>query len=412
MPPKKSTREQDTTPGPFIVSNAMPGDGRPHMFKYSSMVGVAGALQMKNMSSGFMKEDRHSYWNRRPANVDAVMDELQAKRRKLYQKGPEDLDQSGEANGDVEMEAGKLEPVEDKLADATAKTEQADEDDEDENSDNSDDEGRKTDVKGKSRENVSCADQPGSTYRLILMLLSQGRGNLPHPSRVLVVHPGSRTLRIGRADDEAPLDIPYCIARRMAREALPATEPPFSAASSEALDETKLENLRYDLKARMRILNLRGTTGGSIAAAEYNSTVKPQPVMDEEDEERIQWTQVPESSPPSVYCGEDALHLPNPNAHGYKMRYPYRKGTFNTRDYSCLDELLGDIADIWAYALGKLGIKPLDAEKYSVMLLIPDRYSDIYVKNMCDLVLKTMGFAQLLVHQVSIVRLLWSIIRS
>lgn len=186
----------------------------------------------------------------------------------------------------------------------------------------------------------------------------------------------------------------------MAREALPDTEQPFSSASSEALDETKLENLRYDLKARMRVLNLRGTTSGSVAAAEYNSTVKPQPVMDEEDEERINWTQVPESTPPSAYFGEEALHLPNPVSHGYKLRYPYRKGTFNTREYSSLNELLGDIVDIWSYALQRLEIRPLDAEKYSVMLLVPDRYSEVYVRNMCDLVLKTMGFAQLIVHQV------------
>lgn len=185
----------------------------------------------------------------------------------------------------------------------------------------------------------------------------------------------------------------------MAREALPDTEPPFSMASSEALDETKLENLRYDLKARMRILNLRGTTSGSIAAAEYNSTVKPQPVMDEEDEERIKWTEVPES-PPEAYFGEEALHLPNPVSHGYKLRYPYRMGTFNTRDYSSLNELLGDIEAIWSYALDKLGIRLLDAEKYSVMLLVPDRYSEVYVRNMCELVLRTIGFAQLIVHQV------------
>lgn len=157
MPPKKSSREHDTTPGPFATSNAMPGDGRPHMFKYSSMIGVAGALQMKNMSSAFMKEDRHTYWNRRPANVDAVMEELQAKRRKLYQKGPEDLEQnaSGE-NGDVDMDAGKLEPVEDKLAEAAAKEEQADDNEQDDDSAASDNEenGPKTDVKGKSREKV------------------------------------------------------------------------------------------------------------------------------------------------------------------------------------------------------------------------------------------------------------------
>lgn len=187
----------------------------------------------------------------------------------------------------------------------------------------------------------------------------------------------------------------------MAKEALPSSEPPFVDASSEALDDMKLENLRYDLKARMRILNLRGTTGGSIAAAEYNSTVQPQPVQDEEDEDRIAWTSVPETSPPSAFFGQEALHLVNPVQHGYKLRYPYRKGTFNTRDYSSLDELLGDIVEIWAYALANLGIKATDADQYSVILLIPDRYSEVYVRHMCELVLKTMGFAQLLVHQVS-----------
>jgi actin-related protein 8 len=227
------------------------------------------------------------------------------------------------------------------------------------------------------------------------------QASLSHPSKVLIVHPGSRILRIGRASDASPIDIPYCIARKLPREALPATEIPFSKASSSALDETKLENLRYDLKARMRILNLRGTTAGSTIAAEFNGTVQPLPVDDEDDEDKIKWTQVPESDPPAAYFGLEALHLPNPTKSGYKLRYPYRKGIFNTRDYTSVEELHGDIVDIWAYALEKLDIRAKDAEQYSVILLIPDRYSDIYVRHMCDLVLKTMGFAQLIVHQVS-----------
>lgn len=379
------------------------------MFKYSSMIGVAGALQMKNMSSGFMKEDRHSYWNRRPANVDAVMESLKAKRRKLYQKGPEDKnDEEGAA---MEEEPGKLEDPEKKLEDAHIKAEQAaQEDDDDKDSeDNSDSDGdddsaaaeRKADMKGKGRDNVSFGYCRSTEMQAdIDVFITQGRGNLPDPSKVLIVHPGSRMLRIGRSTDAAPLDIPYCIARKMAKEALPAEEVPFSSASSEALDDMKLENLRYDLKARMRILNLRGTTAGSIAAAEYNATVTPTPVTEDEDEDRIAWTEVPESSPPDAYFGEEALHLPNPVSHGFKLRYPYRKGNFDTRDYSSLEEVLGDIVDIWTHALEKLGIKALEAEQYSVMLLIPDRYADVYVRNMCELVLKTMGFAQMIVHQV------------
>ena len=123
------------------------------------MIGVAGALQMKNMSSGFMKEDRHSYWNRRPANVDTVMESLKAKRRKLYQKGPEDLGDDENENGDVTMGEGKLEDVDDKLAATQMKAEQAqeDEDNDSDNSNDSDDSAtaeRKADAKGKGRDNV------------------------------------------------------------------------------------------------------------------------------------------------------------------------------------------------------------------------------------------------------------------
>lgn len=118
------------------------------------MVGVAGALQMKNMSSAFMKEDRQSYWNRRPANADQVMERLKAKRRKLFQKGPEDPNGSEEQNDDADMEGTKLEDATDMLADAAAK-EEADEQEDGSDSDASDAEERKTSAKGKGRDTVS-----------------------------------------------------------------------------------------------------------------------------------------------------------------------------------------------------------------------------------------------------------------
>jgi hypothetical protein len=169
MPPKK---KDDTTPGPVMVTNAMPGDGRPHMFKYSSLVGVAGALQMKNMSSAFMKEDRNSYWNRRSSNANAVIDTLREKRRKLYQKGPEDKDDDENANHvhDVEMQGEEAQAPEDKLAQAGRQGSRADndddEDDEDSDSDASSSAGTaKKKMKGKSREK--------DAVRLILLLRFQ-----------------------------------------------------------------------------------------------------------------------------------------------------------------------------------------------------------------------------------------------
>jgi hypothetical protein len=49
--------------------------------KYSSLLGVGGALQSKNMSSTFIKDDKQSYWTRRNTNADHVMGEMRQKKR-------------------------------------------------------------------------------------------------------------------------------------------------------------------------------------------------------------------------------------------------------------------------------------------------------------------------------------------
>lgn len=49
--------------------------------KYSSLLGVGGALQSKNMSSTFVKDDKQSYWTRRNTNADHVLGEMRQKKR-------------------------------------------------------------------------------------------------------------------------------------------------------------------------------------------------------------------------------------------------------------------------------------------------------------------------------------------
>lgn len=177
------------------------------------------------------------------------------------------------------------------------------------------------------------------------------------------------------------------------------------SSRNKELSEDSLEILRLDLRARMRIMKLRGTTGGSAAAKEYNDTVRGQPVAPEQDDFPITWIDPSSSSDPpakEVYFGEEALRLVDPEPNGYSVRYPYRSGTFNTECYTLPQELLGDIMAIWLDALQtKLEISPRDLDQYSVVLLIPDLYQHVYVKEMCELMLKTMGFAQIILQQVS-----------
>ena len=51
------------------------------------------------------------------------------------------------------------------------------------------------------------------------------------------------------------------------------------------------------------------------------------------------------------------MRIPNHEENGYKLRYPFSRGGFNTTDYASSQELLGDIERIWLGTLEEeLGI--------------------------------------------------------
>ena len=107
---------------------------------------------------------------------------------------------------------------------------------------------------------------------------------------------------------------------------------------------------------------------------------------------------------------------------GYTIRRPYDRGVFNTKDYSSSQELLGDIERIWLTTLEeeleitKEELKvswwgatragrarpdaPEPRQDYSAILIIPDLYDHVYIREMTDLVLKWIGFKQLCLQQV------------
>ena len=229
---------------------------------------------------------------------------------------------------------------------------------------------------------------------------------MPDPSKVLIIHPGSRYLRFGRATDTIPYEVPNCIARKTRT---PASHQNGHSSGQAAptfrvrdMDDEKLEILKLDLRARMRIMKLRGTSGGSIAASEYNATVVAEDVPAEVDEAPITWSEE-SGTDKEVYFGDEALHLPEPEKHGWAVKWPYIKGRFNTQMYASSRELLGDIMDIWLHALEEhCGVKANELKEYNVILLIQDLYDHLYIQEMSDLVLRTMGFAQLIIHQASL----------
>lgn len=244
-------------------------------------------------------------------------------------------------------------------------------------------------------------------------------------SKVIVIHPGSRFLRIGRASDVTPATIPNVIARkhkppvpqptlvegisrpRKDRErghvstvVQPGDEYSVGLASDDPFD-AKVAAIQVSLRDRMRFYKLRVTTNAATVASQFNEQFKPETIPEANDPFRIDWITSPGEEP--FLVGDKALRLSDPAELGYVLRWPIYGGNFNTRDYTSNQELLSDIETIISTTLDeKFRITPKNYKEHSIVLVIPDFYDRTYVQCMVRMLLVSMGFKQLCVQQESL----------
>jgi actin-related protein 8 len=131
-------------------------------------------------------------------------------------------------------------------------------------------------------------------------------------SKVIVIHPGSRNLRIGFASQTFPHTIPIVIARPSAatfkplpplplrlREDPESTEPLFGATFEEGV--TKLDGI---LKARLKMAKKRTVPNAKELVASYNRRVQYDELLDINDPEQIEWIDL---GPQQKYCTGEAV---------------------------------------------------------------------------------------------------------
>ncbi|WWC69531.1 uncharacterized protein I206_103473 [Kwoniella pini CBS 10737] len=259
----------------------------------------------------------------------------------------------------------------------------------------------------------------------------------------LIIHPGSRNLRIGRASDFYPKEIPNCIARpinaphrgydppipgsrakRIAERALEKREakrrkasngghkangngagdlPDFSDDDDDDDGEgdfvdpvdTNIGHLREYLRNRLVQERLATDWKEGSRVKATNAKVRPENLPEHNDPYRIDWT---ESDGRPFYVGTEALRLPEKA--GYKVRYPILQRSFNKRDWTSSQLLLDDISIIIQESLKtELGITSKDYHKYSVLFIIPDHGDRNYVETMTHLFMTSMAFKEIAVHQ-------------
>ncbi|KAJ2656752.1 actin-like protein arp8 [Coemansia sp. RSA 1199] len=255
---------------------------------------------------------------------------------------------------------------------------------------------------------------------------------------VVVIHPGSRWLRIGRASEAVPREVPHVAARRLrVREPnispdeptapvsvglskephVPPPEKPsephstamdvdnsdsdsdteaFAYAGDSSVDAT-LSMLRTALKQHQRHSKRKVPSNAYSQVISYNRNTHAESIHDHNDPYRVEWITDVEGD---CVTGEAALRIADDGQ--FVARWPIRNGCFNIEEYASIEDVLGDIESIWEQALDhELGIRRTDIAQLGVVLVIPDVFNRIEVEALATMLLQRMGFAHLLVQQTS-----------
>ncbi|KAF8817421.1 nucleus protein [Phlegmacium glaucopus] len=241
-------------------------------------------------------------------------------------------------------------------------------------------------------------------------------------SQVIVIHPGSRFIRIGRAADVNPLTVP-CVAARKCKTSFVVpervslvswprkhSEPGVPAENtSDGGDEhiplddpfdSKLAAITLSLRDRMKFYKLRVTPNATKIASTFNEQFKPEKIPEHNDYQ-TEW--IDSSCPDEILIGEKALRLVDHVSSGYLVKWPIYGSNFNTRDYSSLQMILSDLEAIIRITLkDRFDISESDYKNYSIVLVVPDFYDRAYVREFVNLFLVLMGFKQICAQQESL----------
>ncbi|KAF8519013.1 hypothetical protein BU17DRAFT_76035 [Hysterangium stoloniferum] len=221
-------------------------------------------------------------------------------------------------------------------------------------------------------------------------------------SNVIVIHPGSRFLRIGRASDVFPIAVPNVIARKSK-----VTVPPpvhvlvlwMSTSRSHGIQyiDPKKSPIASSLRDRMVFYKLQIIPNATEICTSFNEQVQHEIIADHNDPSRIEWIEGNSTN--------DALRLADAHTMNYTIRWPFHGSRFNSAAYAQVgaQALLNDVETIWRSVLREMvKIKPENYKDFSVVLIVPDLFERSYVRELSNILLVQMGFKQICVQQESI----------
>ncbi|CEP08259.1 hypothetical protein [Parasitella parasitica] len=220
----------------------------------------------------------------------------------------------------------------------------------------------------------------------------------------IVIHPGSRNLRIGLASEAFPISIPHVIARKLSAAA--ATN---SANDSMDVDHPKLnqeeydyalEEIRGELRWRMKNAKRRAVPNAESQVVGFNAAAVKETILDHNDPYKVEWTEVNKDIP--YFVGEKALNVPVTKNSLYSVRYPWKNGTINNQDYPSVNAVLSDLEAIWTEAIvNDLQVERSEFKNCNAVLVIPDKLDHGYLCDLVTMMLRYMKFKAVIIQQES-----------
>lgn len=214
-------------------------------------------------------------------------------------------------------------------------------------------------------------------------------------SKTIVIHPGSRNIRIGLGSDVYPQTFPFVLA-------IPKDDE-FNKQNNYELDEEQqsiIEDnrklLQRDFKERMRYYKRRILPNSNEIVTNFNKKVTPETIPEHNDIHKTEYFKPTAND--RCFIADEALRLDSTD---FKLRYPLlTNGRFNEDEYRSFAETLGDIQLFISKTLEKK-FQVTKLKQYKAVLVIPDLYDKVYVENFIELLLQ-MSFQGVAVIQESL----------
>uniref|UniRef100_A0A7N0USW2 Actin-related protein 9 n=1 Tax=Kalanchoe fedtschenkoi TaxID=63787 RepID=A0A7N0USW2_KALFE len=258
-------------------------------------------------------------------------------------------------------------------------------------------------------------------------------------SKIVVINPGSANVRIGLAQQEAPLNIPHCIARHVregrqgAKQYLQDQMLNSQITTSQHMEREKA----YDIIASLlKIPFLDEEVAHSSSFSRKMARLDGYNPQTNMKDAAFDWTEVyenyspdpastPESLPDNgttrgsmeqpgisefkentagppkyrdVIYGDEALKI-SP-AEPYCIRRPIRRGHLNISQYYPMQQVIEDLHAIWDWILiEKLQIPRAERYLYSAVIVLPETFDNREIKEILSIVLRDLQFSSAVVHQ-------------